>query len=76
MISMETITFNPAQVHVFNLMSHIKSQLALDQLREQLALFYAQRVDEEMDRLWDSGELNEDKLQELRGAHLRTPYHV
>ena len=31
---METITFSPAQVHVFNLMSHIKSALGLEQLRD------------------------------------------
>ena len=73
---MEAITFTPAQVHVFNLVSHIKSAAALEQLREQLAAFYAQKVDEEMDQLWDSGEWNEQKLQSLRGSHFRTPYHV
>lgn len=73
---MEAITFSPAQVHVFNLVSHIKSSVGLDQLREQLAAFYADKVDEEMDRLWESGEWNEQKLHELRGSHFRTPYHV
>lgn len=34
---METITFSPAQVHVFNLVSHIKSATGLEQLRKQLA---------------------------------------
>ena len=32
---MEAITFSPAQVHVFNLVSHIKSDLGLDKLRAQ-----------------------------------------
>lgn len=73
---MEAITFSPAQVHVFNLVSHIKSEAALEQLREQLAAFYARKVDEEMDQLWESGEWNEKKLQSLRGSHFRTPYHV
>ena len=56
---METITFSPAQVHVFNLMSHIKSALGLEQLREQLSAFYAKQVDEEMDALWESGQWDE-----------------
>ncbi|MBO4314529.1 MAG: hypothetical protein J5867_00985 [Prevotella sp.] len=71
---METISFSPAQVHVFNLVSHIKSDLGLEQLREQLATFYAKKVDEEMDCLWESGEWDEKKLKELRGSHFRTPY--
>lgn len=71
---MEAITFTPAQVHIFNLVSHIKSAVALDALRKQLAAFYAQQVDDEMDALWDSGKWDEHKLKELRGSHFRTPY--
>ena len=72
---MEAITFSPAQVHVLNLVSHIKTAMGLEQLRKQLAVFYAKQVDEEMDRLWESGQWDEKKLQELRGSHFRTPYN-
>ena len=72
---MEAITFSPAQIHVFNLVSHIKSAVGLEQLRKQLAAFYAKQVDEEMDALWESGQFDEKKLQELRGSHFRTPYN-
>ena len=72
---MEAITFSPAQVHVFNLVSHIKSVVRLEKLREQLAAFYAKQVDEEMDQLWESGQWDEKKMQELRGSHFRTPYN-
>lgn len=72
---MEAITFSPAQVHVFNLVSHIKSAMGLELLREQLTKFYAKQVDDEMDRLWESGEWDEKKLNELRGSHFRTPYN-
>ena len=72
---MEAITFSPAQVHVFNLVSHIKSAIGLEQLRKQLAAFYAKQVDEEMDALWESVQFDEKKLQELRGSHFRTPYN-
>ena len=72
---MEAITFSPAQVHVFNLVSHIKAAIGLEQLREQLAAFYAQKVDDEMDGLWESGQWSEKRLQELRGSHFRTPYN-
>ena len=72
---MEAITFSPAQVHVFNLVSHIKSALGLEKLREQLAAFYAKQVDEEMDALWESGQFDEKKMKELRGSHFRKPYN-
>jgi len=72
---MEAITFSPAQMHVLNLVSHIKSAMGLEQLREQLAAFYAQKVDDEMDGLWESGQWSEKRLQELRGSHFRTPYN-
>ena len=72
---MEAITFSPAQMHVFNLVSHIKSAMGLELLREQLTKFYAKQVDDEMDNLWESGEWDEKKLNELRGSHFRTPYN-
>ena len=72
---MEAITFSPAQVHVFNMVSHIKSAVGLEHLREQLAAFYAKQVDDEMDALWESGQWDNKKLNELRGSHFRTPYN-
>ena len=71
---MEAVTFSPAQMHLVTLMSHIKSSHALDQLKDQLAEFYARQIDEDMEQLWESGEWNEQKLQSLQNAHFRTPY--
>lgn len=39
-----------------------------------LKKFYAQRLDDELERLWNSGMLDQSKLDELRTEHLRTPY--
>lgn len=72
---MKSITFSPAQIHVFNMVSHITSDKALEELREQLAAFYAKQVDSELDDLWESGVWNEQKMKSLRGSHFRTPYN-
>ena len=72
---MEAITCSPAKIHVFNLVSHIKSDHGLDKLRTQLAAFYAKQIDEEMDALWESGQFDEKRMKELRGSHFRTPYN-
>ena len=72
---MESITFSPAQIHILNMVSHITSEKALEELQEQLAAFYAKQVDSEMDSLWESGVWNQQKLESLRGSHFRTPYN-
>ena len=71
---METVAFTPAQIHVLNMASHIKTERSLERLREQLAKFLAELVDQEMDELWESGAWNDQKLEELSHAHYRTPY--
>ena len=72
---MEAITFTPAQMQVFKLVSHIKTAAGLEQLRKQLAAFYAKQIDDEMDALWESGQFDEKRMKELRGSHFRTPYN-
>ena len=72
---MEAITFTPAQVQVLNLVSRIRTTVGLEKLRKQLAAFYAQQIDEEMEALWESGQFGEKRMQELRGSHFRTPYN-
>ena len=72
---MEAITFTPAQVQVLNLVSRIRTTVGLEKLRKQLAAFYAQQIDEEMDALWENGQFDEKRMQELRGSHFRTPYN-
>ena len=62
------------QIFLNNMVSHIKTAMGLEKLRQQLAAFYAKQIDEEMDALWESGQFDEKRLQELRGSHFRTPY--
>lgn len=71
---MQAVSFNPTQLHVLNMASHIKTEESLALLKQQLAAFYARIIDEQMDELWESGQWNEQKLSDLRNAHFRTPY--
>lgn len=71
---MHNVTFNLAQIHILNMASRIKTEAGLQRFKEQMATFYAKLIDEEMDELWASGQWNEQKLADLRGAHHRTPY--
>lgn len=35
---------------------------------------YAEKAQQEIDQMWEDGTLNQEKLDELRGQYLRTPY--
>ena len=71
---MQAVSFNNAQIHALNMMSHIKTEQTLLRLKQQIADFCAKLIDEQMDELWESGQWNEEKLQELRNSHKRTAY--
>ena len=64
-----------AQLEVMNAAANVTSQEDLDALRMTLSLFFAERAQRAIDKLWDEGKLSQAKLDELRGQHLRTPYN-
>ena len=64
----------PAQLHILEMMQHFKTESAVLELQEVLADFYARKVQEEADRLWDEGILDAEAIEELGKTHLRTPY--
>ena len=45
------------------------------ELRQVICDYYARRVDEEMTRLWESGQWDNEKNEAVLNEHLRTPYH-
>lgn len=71
---METIVLNSAQIMILESFASARSQEEIDDLMDMLRNFYAKRLDKELERLWDEGVLNQEKLDELSGQHLRTPY--
>lgn len=72
---MEATVFNPAQLQVLEMMSFVKSNEALSELKQVISDFFAKQAQAEIDRLWESGELNEEKVESFRELHQRTPYN-
>ncbi|MBR0310473.1 MAG: dephospho-CoA kinase [Paludibacteraceae bacterium] len=64
-----------AQLEVMNAVANVTSQEDYDALRMTLSLFFAERAQRALDKLWDEGKLSQAKLDELRGQHLRTLYN-
>lgn len=59
---------------MLDIMAGIRSEEELNALKHAVSEFYAKRADEEMEKLWNSGEWNEQTLKDLSEAHYRTPY--
>ena len=75
-IMVQDVGLNQAQMDFLRLLSHFKTEEEVRELNELVCKYYAQKIDEEMDRLWDEGKWNHEKIEETLKEHLRTPYHV
>lgn len=66
--------FNPAQLEIIDMMSFVKSTQVLSQLKQSISDFFVKQAQDEIDRLWETGELNDDKIESFRQLHERTSY--
>ena len=71
---MQSTVFNNAQMELLDMMSFVDTPEMLAQLKQALSDFFARRAEEEIDRLWETGALNEQKVESFRNLHERTPY--
>ena len=71
---MQVDTMNESQMMILESFAGAKDEEELNALMDVLRNFYASRLEAEMQRLWDTGTLDQEKLDQLREEHLRTPY--
>lgn len=67
---MATTVFNPTQMHLLRLFSFDKTEKGLEELKQVLFKYYAQKMDEALDKAWDSGLLNQQRLDEINQMDL------
>lgn len=72
---MKSEPFNPVRLHLLKIFSYVKVECALEEIRKSLAAYFAQRVEEDMDKLWNEGLWDQDKNEAVLKEHLRTPYN-
>ena len=65
---------NEAQLGILRLLGRLKTVEQVNELRQIISNYYAQKATEEMDRLWDAGEWDAEKNEAVQNEHLRTPY--
>ncbi len=68
---MKTATaLNKTQIHLLQMFQVDDSQSGLDELKELLYSYYSKKMEESLDELWDSGILNQKRLDEINTMDL------
>lgn len=67
---MEATVFNPIQVHLLKMFEMDKSQEGLEELKNLLYNYYSSKMKTALDELWDSGELDQTRLDEINNMDL------
>ena len=52
---------NEAQLGILRLLGRMKTVEQVNELRQVISNYYAQKATEEMDRLWETGQWSEEK---------------
>lgn len=68
---LEMNSLNQSQVMLLQSFATLDRKSDAEELEEILKHFYAKKLDEEMERLWDDGKFNQEVLDDLRNQHLR-----
>ena len=64
-----------AQLELMNAINSIRSEAELNEFRDMLARYFAQKAQKGIDALWDEGVINSDTIEEWGKEHMRTPYN-
>ena len=70
---MKSMVFNPAQMQLLEMMSYVKSEKALNGLKQAISDYFAVQAQNEIGCLWQTGALNEEKVDKFRHLHECTP---
>ncbi len=73
--NMKSEPLNPVQLYLLKMFSYAKDERVLEEIRKSLTAYFAQRVERDMDKLWDEGLWDQDKNEAILKEHLRTPYN-
>lgn len=69
------VALNEAQMKMLDVVAMLDDAEALDGLRQVVCSYLQSQLDGELNRLWEEGKLDEQKIESFRTLHERTPYH-
>ena len=71
---MERTIFTPAQLEILDFMSYVENEETLNEIRDMLSRYFAQKAEKEIDKLWEEGTINNTVIDNWKSEHMRTPY--
>ena len=71
---MNNVALNPTQLHLLKMFSFTKTDDALFEIKKALSAYFAKKVEEDMDKLWEEGLWSQEQNENILKEHLRTPY--
>ena len=72
---MERTVFNNALLEILDLMSYVESESTLNEIRDMLSRYFAEKAQKEIDKLWEAGTINDTVVEGCKTEHMRTPYN-
>ena len=63
-----------AQLELMNALNSIDSEAELNEFKDLLARYFAEKAQKAIDALWDEGVINEETIEQWGEEHMRTPY--
>lgn len=70
-VSGTTGALTPTQLYLLQFFSRNPSEENAKEVKEALFQYYQQKMDKQLDELWDDGTLNQTRLDQLRSLHIR-----
>lgn len=70
----QSIRISPAQYELLNILSCINKDEDIAELKTVIVQFLNSRLQKEIERQWDNGNLTEEKVAAWEHEHMRTPY--
>lgn len=63
-----------AQLELMDALNNISTEAELNEFKDMVALFFAQKAQKAIDAMWDKGEIDENTINQWCNEHMRTPY--
>lgn len=70
----QNVALNMAQMDFLRLLGHFNTVEQVEVLRQVVCDYYARKIDNAVEKLWDEGKWDNEKNEAVLKEHLRTPY--
>lgn len=74
MVTGNPTKLNSIQLHLLKVFEKNTNENDLLEIKALLSKYYAQKVDEESDRIWEEKGLDDSTINELLNSHVRSAY--